>query len=203
MPLSLRLRKTVFASGIALWLGVAGWGTKQLNDYSFQAAETGVSAPGWPSESSLSREKDKFTLVLALHPECPCSRATLSELDVILAQTNGAVSAVAVFLDSDPAQPATASALFRKVAKIPGVSVICDRDGSELKKFGFCTSGETRLYRADGSLIFVGGVTGSRGHEGDNPGREAVISLTRDPANRAHPAVVKRPSFGCALFDPS
>ena len=36
------------------------------------------------------------------------------------------------------------------------------------------TSGQTLLYDTKGHLVFSGGITGGRGHEGDNTGRESI-----------------------------
>jgi hypothetical protein len=205
MPLPAQLKKTLFISGVALWLGAAAWGTKQLNEYSFGPGERGESPVTWPADARFSPADGVLTLVVALHPECPCSRATLSEIDAILAQTTPSLRVFAVFLDADPTKPAGDSALFKTAHKLPGVSVIRDRDGANMKAFNFLTSGETRLYLPDGSLVFRGGVTASRGHAGENPGRTAVIDAVRASANRtsSHIATVTMPAFGCALFDSS
>ena len=58
------------------------------------------------------------------------------------------------------------------------------------------TSGQTALYDATGNLLFSGGITSARGHEGDNDGRAAVVSLlTSDGAEER-----ETPVFGCPLF---
>jgi hypothetical protein len=45
-------------------------------------------------------------------------------------------------------------------------------------------------------LIFSGGITGSRGHAGDNAGEMTLVSLlTRGQADRSGTSV-----FGCPLF---
>ena len=79
---------------------------------------------------------------------------------------------------------------------IPGVEVMKDQDGSEARLFQAFTSGQTLLYDSKGHLVFNGGITGSRGHSGDNAGRKAIISLvTEGKANRTNTFV-----FGCSLF---
>jgi hypothetical protein len=205
MPLSARFRRTLFISAIVLWLGAAAWGTKQLHEYSFNPGERGESLASWPTNARFSPAHGVLTLVVALHPECPCSRATLSEIDTILAQTTPSLRVFALFLDTDPGQPAADSTLFKNADKLPGVSIIRDRDGADLKAFNFLTSGETRLYRPDGSLVFHGGVTPSRGHPGENLGRTAVIEAVHASMDRASTpeATVTLPVFGCALFDSS
>jgi hypothetical protein len=52
------------------------------------------------------------------------------------------------------------------------------------------------LYGSEGNLLFSGGITAARGHEGDNAGRSAIIScLTKSEAERN-----QTPVFGCSLF---
>jgi hypothetical protein len=80
-------------------------------------------------------------------------------------------------------------------AAIPGVHVISDERGAQARMFGALVSGQTLLYSATGSLLFSGGITGARGHEGDNPGRTVLTSmLTGQRADTVH-----TPVFGCYL----
>jgi len=66
----------------------------------------------------------------------------------------------------------------------------------EARRFGVETSGQTLLYDAGGRLIFSGGITGSRGHAGDNAGEAALVALlTSGQADRRATSV-----FGCPLF---
>jgi hypothetical protein len=77
------------------------------------------------------------------------------------------------------------------------VSVAADDEGREHARFGVETSGHVLLYDAAGKLMFSGGITPSRGHSGDNTGRDAVVRLLR------HGGVerTKTPVFGCSLKD--
>ena len=69
------------------------------------------------------------------------------------------------------------------------------RGGAITAAFGAFTSGQVFLYGTSGELLFSGGITGSRGHEGDNAGRDAVESLLDRRNAPAH-----TPVFGCSLF---
>ena len=57
------------------------------------------------------------------------------------------------------------------------------------------TSGQTILYGADGTLLFSGGITGSRGHAGDNDGRAGLVALL----TRAGRGQTRTKVFGCPL----
>jgi hypothetical protein len=89
--------------------------------------------------------------------------------------------------------------LYRSAEQIPTAIVSADENGSDAARFGVTTSGEALLYAADGKLLFHGGITPSRGHEGDNAGRSAIASIIQcHPANYTQSAV-----FGCSLFSHS
>jgi len=74
-----------------------------------------------------------------------------------------------------------------------------DDDGVEAARFGAATSGQVILYDRDGRLLFSGGITASRGHAGDNDGRDAIVSLLGGGRGTRHSS----PVFGCSLLEPS
>src|SRR5262249_49648190 len=80
-------------------------------------------------------------------------------------------------------------------ADIPGLAVMIDEDGREAELFQARTSGQSALYDAQGRLAFRGGITASRGHAGDNPGRSAIEGLLHAGTAGANRTAV----FGCAL----
>jgi hypothetical protein len=88
--------------------------------------------------------------------------------------------------------------MWHQAASIPEVQVHCDEAGVEARRFGAFTSGQAFLFSCRGEMLFRGGITESRGHVGDNRGREAMVSLLRDGSvPRA-----TTPVFGCPLFGP-
>ena len=80
--------------------------------------------------------------------------------------------------------------------KIPGLRVIRDQGGSEARRFAIEGSGHVLLYAPFREVAFQGGITGSRGHEGDNVGRSAIVSFILD----GHSPVSHTPVFGCSLL---
>ena len=86
---------------------------------------------------------------------------------------------------------------------IPDVRVI--EDESEAHVFGAATSGQVLLYDEAGKLVFRGGITPARGHEGDSAGGEVVRRFlsARSGRRAADRSVSPHASdvFGCALFD--
>jgi hypothetical protein len=159
-----------------------------------------AAAATWPAGAGLTRDARGPILVLFLHPKCACSRATISELARLLA-TAPAPSAIyaLVYRPADAAAGWERTDLWDSVAAIHGVRVFTDVGGAQARAFGAFVSGQTLLYSATGSLLFSGGITYARAHEGDNPGRTALRSIL----SGRHPAVTRTPVFGCFLRDES
>ena len=151
----------------------------------------------WPAASSLRRLPGVATLVMLVHPRCPCSRASLEELDRLMAHLPGVLVAHVVFV-KPPGVPDDweQTDLLRRAAAIPGVTLSSDDGGAEGLRFGAATSGQTAVYDGDGRLLFQGGITSSRGHEGDNAGRAAIVAVLS--SGGAAPA--STPVFGCSLL---
>jgi hypothetical protein len=138
-------------------------------------------------------------VVVALHPECPCSEATLEELDSIMAQSAGQLHARALFVQLPDLPPVENSELWQRASRIAGVHLEKDPAGKEARRFGARTSGETQLYGPDGRLLFHGGITVARGHVGDNPGQTSIVNLVSQRLQADSP--ITTPVFGCALWN--
>jgi hypothetical protein len=109
----------------------------------------------------------------------------------------GRVTTYAVFVKpQDFSTEWEKSDLWTNAASIPGVQVMQDDGGVEAQRFRSLTSGQTVLYDKNGKLLFSGGMTAARGHEGDNAGRSAIVSIL----NEGKSELVNTPVFGCALF---
>lgn len=81
----------------AAWLLLAGFGFSSLWSYA-SAPGVAASAPtSWPLGTCVARDPDRATLVMLAHPRCPCTRASLRELDLLMAQCAGELSAHVVF----------------------------------------------------------------------------------------------------------
>jgi hypothetical protein len=155
-----------------------------------------VAAARWPQDTLVSRGDHGPTLVMFAHPRCPCTRASLTELENVLAQQPGNVAAWVLFMlpaDADDQWMDTDQVASAK--SIPGVNVLCDVDGVEAKRFNVATSGHTLLYDGHGDLVFSGGITMSRGHLGNNAGRSSVERIL----NGQQPIALNAPVFGCSI----
>lgn len=193
-PFPERSRRTALLLA-TLWIAVSAVGFGALARYDLRPGDGGHIAERWPEGSALERAADRATLVMTLHPRCPCSRASVHELEKLLARYPGRVRAHVLFLRPTSQSPGwERTALWESASRIPGVAVRADPGGAESRRFGAATSGQAALYDARGALRFRGGVTGSRGHEGDNRNGDALaLALTDDRA----PSLVAS-VFGCS-----
>jgi hypothetical protein len=195
LPMSSRRRSLALAVLVLAWLTAVGVGLTVLWGYENAPGLAATPPTSWPGASRIALAADRTTLVMLVHPRCPCSRASLEELDRVMARASDRVAASIVFVTPSGAAHAwTDTDLWRQASAIRGVTVVRDEGGVEARRFQAWTSGETLLYAADGHLLFAGGITGSRGHEGDNAGQQAVLASLL-----AHAAVQSAPVFGCAL----
>jgi len=162
------------------------------------AAAARPAPAAWPEESPFARDTRRMTLIMFLHPQCPCSRASVNELSMVMSRCGNGVDA-RVFVVSPRNAPTdfTQGELFRKAQGIEGVSVGTDPDARTAHEFAATTSGDVLLYGADGRLLFKGGITDGRGHEGDNDGLESVLAIVQG----GQPARRQTPVFGCSLED--
>lgn len=168
--------------------------------YEITPAETDVVPSRWPAQSACVLSADRPTLLMFVHPHCPCTRASLSELAVLMARCEGRVDAQVLFFQPRMTSEAWAKTdLWRSAAHIPGVEPRVDSAGAEQRRFHARVSGEVFLFLPSGALLFHGGITAGRGHAGDNLGRsalEAILLKRGSPTNTT-------PVFGCALELPT
>jgi len=152
----------------------------------------------WPAESLTNLVSNRPTLVMVVHPQCPCTRASIGELALLMARAQGLVSAnVLFFKPAGFPEGWEKTDLWSSAENIPGVTVVCDEGGIEARRFNQKTSGAVVLYDPNGRLLFTGGITGSRGHSGENDGRTAIVALLiGEVAKRT-----QTPVFGCSLVD--
>ncbi len=191
-------RRLVFTLGL-IWIGLVGTGTFVFNNYVNDPGDSGNKVRSWPADSGLKRTPQSLSLLVFLHPECSCSQATLGELDRILVRAPKNLKTYVIFIrPQDWKKEETKTSLWKHAKKIPGVQVILDLEGKEAGLFGARTSGHTLVYNQEGQLLFAGGITGSRGHMGDNIGQASVSEILRNQS----PSVTETHVFGCGLFSP-
>src|SRR5215467_5000535 len=142
-----------------LWIAAVAYGQRVLLNYDFAPAAPGNPPAQWPANSAVARATGLPTIVMVAHPHCPCTRATIEELAVIMARLRDRATAEVVFVRPKSFSEAWEKTdLWQSASRIPGVTVFSDVDGVEAAHFGAVASGQTLLYSAEGKLLFSGGV---------------------------------------------
>jgi len=183
---------------LAFWLMAIGAGIFVFLQFQSTPGAAGQTPEQWPAQSELLLDPQADTLVMFAHPQCPCTRASLEELNQALARCPGKVVAHVLFVQ--PKNSPTDwldTGTWKTASAMPGVHVAADADGKLAHRFGAETSGYVALYNPQGHLLFSGGITSARGHIGDNAGEAAIVSLVNKGGNAAGQTSV----FGCSLLD--
>lgn len=196
---------------VAVWMAVVLAALGGLWVYKLQPGRSAELRERWPADSGLTASSDRPTLVMFAHPRCPCTRASLAELRVVLSRFAGRIATYVVFMrpsgsSSDWSQTDTWAA----ASSLAGVRLAVDTDGREAQRFGATTSGHLVLHDSGGRLLFSGGITVARGHEGANPELDRLIRLLEretagapavaSAAASAAPAPERPgPVYGCPL----
>ncbi len=155
----------------------------------------------WPADAGVPRD-GRPVLVMIAHPKCACTRASLHELQRLSTRFEALPSPPALYLSiiaPAGAGPDWADGpVLAAAASIRGLNVYLDPGGQFAGRLGATTSGHVLLYGADSRLLFSGGITSARAHEGDAAGQEAIVAALY---GRGASSPVT-PVFGCALHGP-
>lgn len=186
-------RQLVFA----LWLALSALGFSGLAAYDFNGSLPDTGATRWPRETALVLDPDRPTLVYFIHPRCPCTAAGIAQLDRVLSRYAGAFRCFPVITVPPDMDRAWERGQNLDAAKrLPAARIVIDRGGDLTARFGAVHSGTLLAYAPDGTRLFAGGLTASRGHAGDSLG-----SLTlHDLAAGISPRQTATPVFGCPLL---
>lgn len=184
------------AAAIVVWILFVAGGMFALEIYKTSPGEQVPAPVAWPSDSKLQRVPGSATLVMMSHPRCPCTRASLAELETLLSQSRDHLTVYILFIQPKGVPYEwTRTDLWRTASRIEGAHVVVDANAEEADRFKGLTSGHVILYNAEGRLAFSGGITGARGHIGDNLGLQRILAVLHgEPADRSD-----SPVFGCPL----
>ncbi|MBA4017740.1 MAG: hypothetical protein C0483_11250 [Pirellula sp.] len=180
---------------LSVWLCAVAIGFSVLLKYKSTSAEVLPPASDWPDQCAFQHAVIGKTLVMFVHPRCPCTRASIRELEFAQARSHCPLRIYLVILAPEQAAEWSDSDVIRSAAQLRDAVQILDTNGEIAAKFNARTSGYVLLYNEGGRLLFSGGITGSRGHEGDNDGLKAMLEHTADKSGVSPTA----PVFGCSL----
>ena len=178
-----------------LWLGLIAGGYAWSLRYGFATGKALEAPLVLPSSLGLPSPLPRAQLFLALHPHCPCSRATVAELAKIISQTADSRD-ITVLMYKPASQPDSwLNGSLLDDCRRMNCRIRPDPDGLLAASLGGFTSGNVVLYDVNGKLRYQGGITASRGHEGDNLGELAVVEAIHGRGLRLQ----SLPVFGCAI----
>lgn len=188
---------------IIAWFGLVAAGFGAMAAYSAKPGAVGEVPHTWPDNTpaGLILDPDEPTLVLAVHPRCPCTRATINELERALAKSPAKPTVYALIFEPAPDDPIheddsfARTSIANRLSRLPGVIMIPDPGAEIASRFGALTSGHTLAYTPDAALAYSGGLTPTRAHEGPNTGTASLIEILNARESLASEA----PVYGCPL----
>jgi hypothetical protein len=191
------LRRIFVVGALLLWLVVIAIGVSSL---AFYDQQPGMASAAPKQIAALPVDApQKHRLLMFVHPRCPCSTASIRELERLMARCVDELEATVYFIRPDNEPDAWAQGhLWQLTQQIPGASAKVDVGGETAQRFAAKTSGSVALYDPAGRLKYEGGITAARGHEGDNRGKATIFSLVHGEAQ----AIASCPVFGCSLISP-
>lgn len=187
----------------ACWVVAVAFGFSRLERFD-RTPGVEASAPStWPEATALSMDDDRLNVVVALHPRCPCSKATLEVLGAMAEQHPSAARFhFLVFRPAGGVESWHETGLWRDAQRFQGARFLLDDNGSEAARFGAVSSGTVAVYAAKGRLLFKGGITPSRGSVGPNRGADILARLMtydgKPLAEQVDPPSCC-PVYGCSL----
>ncbi len=181
------------------WVLLLGLGFWTLLRYTYTKGTPSQSLSNWPLGTKIFRNPSRATLILFAHPSCPCSKASVGELERLMPNTKEKIDAYVVFFKpNNQTNEWVMGDLWKSSQAIPGVKTLIDSQGTEMIRFGAVTSGQTFLYDENGKMVFQGGITPGRGHRGDGDGRRSILSFVETGTTK----ILMAPVFGCSLINP-
>ena len=188
---------------IAVWATAVIGGEVYLWSYQLTPGAEPDAAPAvWPADGSIPRHPGQPLLVMVAHPRCVCTRASLNELRRLIARFEDLRPPPALYLSVVAPEGTgpdwTDGPVMENAASIRGLRVVVDPGGRFAAKLGATTSGHVLVYGADDSLLFSGGITSARAHEGDSIGQNAIFKALYGQQPPARRSLV----LGCGLRDP-
>lgn len=203
------MRPMKYILAIAAWLVVIAIGGWWQLSYERTPGLASANPPRYPDSGPIAARPGHPLAIMALHPRCPCSRASLAELEQLASANPDLDLVVLACVPIDANDDWMSTDNCSKARAIPGVRLIPDPSGRTAAELGMKTSGHVIAYDADRRLVFSGGITAARGQTGPNPGLDALIAAFQKsqpgdskPSRAASAAPALTPVFGCTLVAP-
>jgi hypothetical protein len=192
-------RRTLITGALLLaaliWAATVGAMFQTVRRFETTPGRAAAALASWPVKSRITPAHGRWTLVMLIHPQCGCSRASIQELERIVEMSDPSLQTnVLVYRPADFRSGWEKTETFEAATRVQRAHVVIDTDGHEARLFGGFTSGQTFLYDPNGALRFSGGITSLRGHAGVNRGSIDVVDIVKAKVKQG-----THPVFGCAI----
>jgi len=188
---------------IALWAVAVIGGEVVMWSYQLTPGAEPAPAPAaWPGDATIPAHAGRPLLLMVAHPKCACTRASLNELRRLVARFEALPRQPELYLSLIVPEGAGADwvdgPVLRNATSISALNVVLDPGGRFARRLGATTSGHVLVYGGDGALLFSGGITAARAHEGDAAGQDAIVRALYGK----NPPLRRSSVFGCGLRSP-
>ena len=130
-----RLRLATVTATV-IWGLTVGIGYLALQLHGASPGQGGRVVELWPDQSRIPLTSGWPTLVIAAHPLCPCTRATVAELTRVLTRCAGKVEVyILILLPERAGHDWGPTDGLRRLGTMPGVHLIDDPGGEEAARF--------------------------------------------------------------------
>jgi len=171
------------ATGVLFWGVAVTWGFSQGMKFE---TTPGRAATDYPVNIGKSA---KWRFVLIASTDCPCSVATLSGLRAAVDSHPDSTVCEIVFIgEVNRNAPA-----YRIAGQIKNATIVEDKVGNVMRRYGAATSGQTFIYDPNGKLAYQGGLTAGRGVDDPRFAME-VYETVRTKNIKPY-----SPAYGCSL----
>jgi hypothetical protein len=179
------------------WIVAVSTGLLTLVAHTNAPGETAAVRREVPAESKIGFSADRFTLVMFVHPHCPCSMASMRELARVRSRHPEAADIqVWFYRPAGEGNDWVQTSLWDLARQTAAREPLIDDEGRVAASLGARTSGHALLFDDDRQLLYSGGITSSRGHEGDSVNVQSLERLLR----RESAQFVQYPVFGCPIL---
>lgn len=192
----MRSGRSLLPAIVSIWVASIACAFTALLAYHNMPGERSDHAVVWPANQTIKLDTQRANLLVFIHPQCPCSTATLNELTRIQSACGSRLNTQVVFY-SPPDMQREDTSKVRQALAIPNVHITNDFTGELAQRFGALTSGHALLYSSEGRRVFSGGITPARGHEGENLGRNSIVQYVLNGKTSCESTNV----FGCPIID--
>ncbi|TVQ51687.1 MAG: hypothetical protein EA377_11985 [Phycisphaerales bacterium] len=202
----MRAKPLTLVCSLLAWIALVVGGMGLKMKYGFTPGAVAAAVPAQLTDELQDRVQltaGRSALLVFLHPHCPCSRATIKQLDRVwaIAQESGAADLLPPVHLIFVIPPGVEDGWERggnlaRAERLEGAFVHFDRAGELAQSFSARTSGQVLFYDRNGELRFAGGITPSRGKAGDLRHARALWDVLR----RERSDAAESPVYGCPLF---